>query len=70
MVRTDSTALTLDKFLNTSMGKKSSASSSAPIVPVTLMSVKRLIYEFETDYDQELKTLFKKHSFVGMLTPE
>lgn len=34
------------------------------------MSVKRLIYEFENDYDSELQKMFKKHTYVGMLSPE
>lgn len=53
MVRTDYSALTLDKFLNPSAAMKKSSFGAQPpsVVPVTLMSVKKLIYEFENDYD-------------------
>ena len=31
------------------------------------MSVKKLIYEYENDIDENLQKLFKKHSYVGMI---
>ena len=34
------------------------------------MSVKRLLHEAESDSDPSLQQMFKKHAYVGMLTPE
>jgi hypothetical protein len=53
-VRTDSKATTLDKFLNPNSIRKSDStvsnkSENLTVIPVNLLSVKKLIYEFETD---------------------
>ena len=75
LVRTDSQALTLDRFLNAgrTKGKVSQFAHSSDIpavVPVQLMSVKQLIHTFETDRDENLQKIFKKHSYVGFLQPD
>lgn len=71
MVRTDSQALTLDKFLvNPNVRKRESQQSMQTVIPMNLVSVKKLIYEYEQDYDPDLQQMFKKHSYVGMLSPE
>ena len=40
------------------------------VVPQKLMSVRKLIYEYENDTDDTLVRLFKKHSYVGMVSPD
>ena len=70
-VRTDHTTATLDRFL-----KKGSATLRSDLhatrdkvaVPQKIVSVRKLIYAFEQDVDQTLQNLFKKHSYVGMVT--
>jgi len=57
-VRTDSQALTLDKFLNqgnvseSAQAKSQSGIGVNTLIPVKLSSVKKLIYSFEQDSDQ------------------
>ena len=34
------------------------------------MSVRKLIYEYENDTDEVLTRLFKKHAYVGMISPD
>ena len=34
------------------------------------MSIRKLIYEYENDCDETLSRLFKKHYYVGMVTPD
>ena len=34
------------------------------------MSVRKLIYEYENDIDETLNKLFKKHAYVGMVSPD
>ena len=72
MVRTDSTAQTLDRFLvqgNLSNSNKTLLDKQN-VVSMNIVSVKKLIYEFESDIDEKLQESFRKHSFVGTLTPE
>jgi hypothetical protein len=72
-IRTDYKATTLDKFFmkgNTSLRRDiaiKGAKDSKIVVPQQLMSVKKLIYEYENDIDENLQKLFKKHSYVGMI---
>lgn len=40
------------------------------VVALNIVSVKKLIYEFETDINTKLQSDFRGHSFVGTLTPE
>ena len=54
MVRTDSQAMTLDKFLVTNSLRRESRETMTQVIPVQLMSVKKLIYEFENDFDHDL----------------
>lgn len=60
LVRTDSQALTLDRFLNQGMQQKSqmtkllNSSDVHTVVPVQLISVKKLIHQFENDRDDQM----------------
>ena len=73
-IRTDSKATTLDKFFvsgNATLRKdiaRTSAKNTKAVVPQKLMSVRKIIFEFENDVDDTLQRLFKKHSYVGMLS--
>ena len=74
-IRTDSQALTLDRFLSkgTNVGANKGIPSSSEmqvVVPEKLMSVKKLIYAFENDCDQQLNKVFKKNCYVGFLQPD
>ena len=72
MVRTDSSAMTLDRFLvqgNLSNNSRTNQQMST-VVSMNIMSVMKLIHEFEADIDSELQQNFKSHTFVGTLTPE
>ena len=75
-VRTDSRATTLDKFFvsgNATLRKdiaRNAAKNPKMVVPQKLMSVRKLIYEFENDADPTLQRLFKKHAYVGMVSPD
>ena len=40
------------------------------VVPQKLMSIRKLIYEYERDVDDTLQRLFKKHVYVGMISPD
>lgn len=60
IIRTDSKATTLDKFftsgnatLRKDIGRKG-ARNPKTVVPQRLMSVRKLIYEFENDIDDTL----------------
>lgn len=37
---------------------------------MNIVSVKKLMYEFESDIDTKLQSDFRGHTFVGTLTPE
>ena len=75
-IRTDSKGQTLDKFFvsgNVTLRKdiaKASAKNPKMVVPQKLMSVRKLIYSYENDVDDQLSKLFKKHSYVGMISPD
>lgn len=62
---------TLDKFLkkgNTSLRSDLHSTRDKVNVPLKIVSVRKLIHAFEQDVDQTLQQLFKKHSYVGMIT--
>jgi hypothetical protein len=75
-IRTDSQALTLDKFLNQGNVSESAQSKVQngigvnTLIPIKLASVKKLIYSYEQDSDPQLQKSFKKHSYVGFLQPD
>jgi hypothetical protein len=75
-VRTDSKATTLDKFFisgNATLRKdiaKTGSKNPKQVVPQKLMSVRKLIYDYENDADENLQKLFKKHAYVGMISPD
>ena len=57
MVRTDSSAMTLDRFLvqgNLSNNSRTNQQMST-VVSMNIMSVMKLIHEFEADIDSELQ---------------
>jgi hypothetical protein len=37
---------------------------------MNIMSVMKLIHDFESDIDSDIQSNFKNHTFVGTLTPE
>lgn len=51
LVRTDSTAMTLDRFLKQGNLSNNSRVEKATVVSMNIMSVKKLIHEFENDID-------------------
>ena len=63
--------MTLDKFLNpdrnSSSNQKKKMEQITSVIPVQLMSVKKLIYNFEIDSDPALQKVFRKHYYVGFL---
>ena len=75
-MRTDCRATTLDKYFvsgNTQMRKdlaRMASKNPKTVVPTKLMSVRRLIHKFENDIDHTLSKLFKKHTYVGMISPD
>ena len=60
MVRTDHNALTLDKFLNqersscTAINAQKQKLDPSCVIPIKLMSVKKLVHAFEQDGDPTL----------------
>ena len=74
-IRTDSNATTLDRYIQS--GNQSirrdiltiEKKEAKRVVPIELMSIRKLIYTFERDIDENLQNLFKKHSYVGMIDP-
>ena len=75
-MRTDAKGTTLDKFFvsgNATLRRdiaKTASKNPKTVVPQKLMSVRKLIYEYETDTDEILARLFKKHVYVGMISPD
>lgn len=75
-IRTDSKGMTLDKFFvsgNVTLRKdiaKTQSKNPKMVVPQKLMSVRKLIYSYENDIDEQLSKLFKKHFYVGMVSPD
>ena len=70
-VRTDHTTATLDRFLkkgNASLRSDLHSTRDKVAVPQKIVAVRKLIYAFEQDVDQTLQQLFKKHSYVGMVS--
>ena len=61
--------MTLDKFLNQG-NKQTKKSEITTVIPIQLMSVKKLIYAFENDSESNLQKTFKKHYYVGFLQPD
>eukprot|EP00347_Sterkiella_histriomuscorum_P006746 403351590 len=73
MVRTDATAMTLDRFLvqgSLSNNTRNSGQDKSTVVSMNIVAVRKLIHEFEQDIEPDLQDKFKKHTFVGFLTPE
>lgn len=70
LVRTDSSAMTLDRFLVQGNLSNRANQQQQQVVSMNIMSVMKLIHEFEGDVDSELQQNFKNHTFVGTLTPE
>ena len=68
--------MTLDKFFvsgNVTLRKdiaKTQSKNPKMVVPQKLMSVRKLIYSYENDIDEQLSKLFKKHFYVGMVSPD
>jgi hypothetical protein len=55
LVRTDSSAMTLDRFLvQGNLSNKSNNQQLSSVVSMNIMSVMKLIHEFEADTDSEL----------------
>lgn len=68
LVRTDASAMTLDRFLV--QGNLSNNSRPQTVVSMNIMSAMKLIHDFEADIDSDLQQSFKTHTYVGTLTPE
>jgi hypothetical protein len=71
LVRTDSSAMTLDRFLvQGNLSNRAHHQQMSNVVSMNIMSVMKLIHDFEADIDSDLQQNFKSHTFVGTLTPE
>ena len=70
LVRTDSSAMTLDRFLVQGNLSNRGNQQMQTVVSMNIMSVMKLIHDFESDVDSDLQQNFRSHTFVGTLTPE